>query len=207
MEQPTNALFMVTPIEQAIKDAICKLNRSYIAEIATYGGWLDVDVDEFKYVVQRFPAVWTTFEGTSNIQQIGRKYRETLTFVVLVAARSLRNEETARHGAYDANGQLIDVGTSQLLNDVRMALLGNDLGLKIDALELGKVQTVFNTYLNNEAVSVLAQYFHTTVTTRIPDPEADAAGYIERVNVDYVPKPNNNGIFAADTVELTEEET
>lgn len=192
-------------IEQAMKDTLHALCLDYNPEIATYGGEFTADEETFMQAVGRFPAIWITWEDARATQRNAVQSDEDIVFVVLMGARNVRNEESTRHGITNAAGAIYDVGTYQMLNHVRRALLGKDFGLCIEPLELGRAYTVFNTKLNGEAVSVLAQVFKTSQTTRVPDPEADAAGYIERINVDYIPKPNNNGIFAADTVELKEE--
>ncbi|AZN69304.1 DUF1834 family protein [Acinetobacter haemolyticus] len=114
----------LSAIEQGIKDAIKSLDRKYIAAIETYGGEFDEDLAA---VVRRFPAVWTTFGSAGKPEQLSaRKFRVPLVFVTLVGARSLRNEEAARHGLTE-NGQLVSVGTFQLLQDVQLALLNNNL--------------------------------------------------------------------------------
>ncbi len=195
-------MFDLSAMEQAIKDAVKALNRPYIAEIKSYGGEFDDDLSE---IVTRFPAVWVTFSGSGNPERLGAKrYKLPLTFVTLVGARSVRNEETARHGV-KVNGTTVDVGTFQLLGDVAFALLGQDFGLPIEKFKLGKVGTVFNTKTKDEAISVLSQEWHTTVTITTPDHEADEAEWLERVNIDYLLQPQDDVPDAADLVQLTED--
>jgi phage gp37-like protein len=175
-------------IEQRIKDAIKALNRPYIADIKTYAGDFDFNDDrDFAQVVQRFPAVWTTFDGSGKPEKLGaRKYKIPLTFSVMVGARSIRTEETARHGV-NIDGQMVSVGTFQLLDDVIRAVLGQQFGItSIRPMELGAIRTIFNTKAQSEAVSVLAQSFTTECTLSVPDPESDTAQYIERISMDYV---------------------
>lgn len=193
-------------IEQGIKDALQALQRPYIAEIKTYGGWFDVGDDrEFAQVVSRFPAVWTTFEGAGKPKRLSaRKYQMPLTFTVLVGARSIRTEETARHGV-TVDGQQVEVGSFQLLNDVVAALLGQKLSACSTALEIGQVNTLFNTKTQKEAVSVLAISWHTDATIVTPDSEAEAADWLERVNIDYLLQPQDDVPDAADLVQLTED--
>jgi phage gp37-like protein len=187
-------------IEQGIKDALAALQRPYIAEIRTYGGEFD---SELAQVVKRFPAIWVTFGGAgSPDSQRASGFRMPLTWVVLVAAKSLRTEETARHGAVDGSGQVLSVGTFELLRDVAVALTRNDLGLPIEALRPGRVRTIFNTQTNGEAVSVLSWEWHTHAWLAVPDRDAGADHWLERVNVDYVAKPGDDTPEASDAINV-----
>lgn len=188
-------------IEQAIKDAVQALNRPYIAEIKTYAGEFDFSDDrEFAQVVQRFPAVWTTFDGSGKPERLSaRRYTVPLTFSVIVGARSIRSEESARHGASLGTG--VDVGSFTLVNDVLAAVLGRSFSIAgLRPFELGALRTIFNTKTQGEAVSVLAQSFTTECTLVVPDADAAAdAQYIERVSIDYM---QDARVLAGDVVEL-----
>ncbi len=196
-------MFDLGAIEQGIKDAVKALNRSYIAEIKTYGGEFDVgDERDFAQVVSKFPAVWTTFAGSGRPEPRGaKKWHIPLTFTVLVGARSIRTEETARHGV-TVNGEVKDVGTFQLLRDVYTALCGKKLGLAINPFEPGKIGTIFNTKTEREAASVLSFEWNTSVLVCTPNPEEDAADWLERVNVDYLFQPDDDVPDVSDVIEL-----
>lgn len=192
----------LSAIEQAIKEAVQALGRTYIAEIKTYGG--EFDEDGLPNVVRRLPAVWTTFEGSGTPEQFSaHKFKLPLVFVVLVGARSIRSEEATRHGA-EANGETISVGTFQLLQDVQYALMGRDfseLGIVgLSSFKPGKVRTIFNTKVRADALSVLAQEWHTSITLTTPDREGNDAEYLERININYISKPDET--VASDLVEL-----
>ena len=163
------AEFDLVAIEQGIKDAIIALDRPYIAEVATYGGEFD-DPESLGLAVRRFPAVWVTFSGAvpRPVSTSKKKWHIDLNFVVLVGARSIRNEESTRHGVV-VSGQLVEVGTFQLLNDVRLALLGKTLGLQIVPFDMGRISTLFNTRIQNQAVSVLAQEYKTSLVVCVDD--------------------------------------
>ena len=200
------ARFDLVVIEQKIKDAIKYLNRPYIAEIATYGGEFD---DGLAESVRRFPAVWVTFSGGNPrpSSTSKRKWHMDLTFVVLVGARSIRNEETTRHGAFNIGGQLVEVGTFQLLEDVQIALLGKDLSLPIKPLEMGRITTIFNTRLQNEAVSVLAQEYKTSLLVGVDDEDGDgenAAPLLLVVGMNYHTPPSQEPAFVSEVVSLEE---
>lgn len=198
------AAFDLVAIEQGIKDAIKALNRPYIAEIATYGGEFDENLAES---IRRFPAVWVTFSGanTRPSSTSKRRWHVDLTFVVLVGARSIRNEESTRHGAANSSNQLVEVGTFQLLNDVQVALLGKDLSLAIKPLEMGRITTLFNTRLQNQAVSVLAQEYKTSILVGVDDENGDgenAAPQLLSIGMDYHYPPEQEPAFVSETVIL-----
>ncbi len=200
------AEFDLVAIEQGIKDAIIALNRSYIAEVATYGGEFDENLAES---VRRFPAVWVTFSGANPrpSSTSKRRWHVDLTFVVLVGARSIRNEETTRHGDFNTSGQLVEVGTFQLLKDVQTALLGKDLSLPIKPLEMGRITTLFNTRLQNEAVSVLAQEYKTSLLVGVDDEDGDgenAAPLLLVVGMNYHTPPSQEPAFVSEVVSLEE---
>lgn len=192
-------MISLSAIEQGIKDAIAALDRDYIAEIATYGGEFD---DGLEDVVRRFPAIWTTFQGSGKPEQISaRKWRVPLVFVVLVGARSIRSEESQRHGTE------VEVGTFQLLHDVQFALLNNDLkavGVEgIRPLEIGKIDTVFNAKTRGDALSILSQEWHTSYVVTAPDREADCAAWMERITLNYFPRQSDSMPTASDQINLT----
>lgn len=63
-----------------------------------------------------------TFESSGTPKKIAHNKTEfPLKFVVLVGARSVRNEEARRHGAAS------DIGTYKMLAHVQQLLIGNDL--------------------------------------------------------------------------------
>lgn len=175
----------LSAIEQGIKDAIKALGREYIATIETYGGEFDEHLSD---TIKRFPAIWTTFQGSGKPEQLSaRKFRVPLVFVTLVGAHSIRNEEAARHGI-EVEGQIFSIGTFQLLQDVQLALLNNDLKAQgvcgITPFVLGKIDKVYDTRTQQAAISVLAQQWHTTcvITQSYRDEDAD---WMQKVNVDY----------------------
>lgn len=135
-----------------------KLNK-----IASYGGELDEDLAR---VVPSFPAIWVTFGGIKSCTKMntaGTKWKTSATFVTLAGARNMRGERATRHGTSVA-GVLKEVGTYQMLLDVRTMLMGSDLGLAITKLEPGSVRTL----RHQKGISVLAREWHTTFTESVP---------------------------------------
>lgn len=184
----------LSAIEQAIKDAIAALERSYIAEIKSYGGEFDVSNErDFSEVVRRFPAVWVTFAGSGDPKHVGAgTVLLPLVFTILVGARSVRNEESSRHGAVAQDGKTITVGSFQLLHDVARAIAGQSLGLPITPLTPSKIRVVFNTKTGNEAVSVLSWDFTCRTELNFADFEDEEAAWLEKINIDYLFKPGDD---------------
>lgn len=181
-------------IENAMKTAIASLNRPYIREITSFGGKLvraysgqfeDAASYDIDYAIRSDPAVWVTFAGSGQPERMGaRKYKLPLIFLTFVSARSLRNEETARHGVKLGNS-MVSVGTYQLLRDVMAALLGKKLELNIEPFVMGGIDTVYNKRDADRATSVMVQRWYTSVIVPVPEEGEDAAPWIERVNLEY----------------------
>lgn len=190
--------FDLVAIEQAIKAAIAALERPYIRDIKTYGGEFDENLAE---TVRNLPAVWVTFShgDPRPVSTSKKKWHIDLTFVVLVGARSIRNEEATRHGVA-INGQQIEVGTFQLLNDVRLALLYQTLGLQITPFNMGRISTIFNSSLQKQAFSVLAQEYKTSLVV-CADNDAELP-WLLSVGTDYYLNANAPEPLAADVINL-----
>lgn len=202
----------LSSIEQGIKDAVKALDRTYIATIESYGG--EFDEKNFADAIRRFPAVWTTFQGSGKpIQLSASKFRVPLVFVVLVGARSIRNEKAARNGVKE-DGELIRVGTFQLLQDVQLALLNNDLKAHgvcgITPFEIGKIDKIYDFRTQDAAISIFAQQWHTTCTVKknIAERDLDApeADWMQKVNVDYFFKEGDDVADSNDLIQLTQNE-
>lgn len=194
-------------IEQAIKDVLAKQVQSrawdWIREIKTYGGEFD---DDISTIVNHFPAIWVAFVGSGTPKKSSHNKTEyPITFVVLVGAQSVRNEEARRHGAGS------DIGTFAMLHQVQNLLIGNDLsseGVKgLRPLELGKTKTIFNTKTRSQSISVLSQEFTTQYTITASDrdrEEAATESEIHKVNFDYYFQPNDTHVDESDLVNLKE---
>lgn len=90
---------MIALIEAAIVQRLRQGLGKLVTGVHSYGGELD---DEGLYqVVQQLPATWVTFAGidkTEAVKTSRTKHKAEAKFVVMVAARSLRSEETSRTG-------------------------------------------------------------------------------------------------------------
>lgn len=195
-------------VEQGFKDVMSKQITDkkwpWIREIKTYGGEFD---DGLTAIIKAFPAIWVVFEGSGTPKKISyNKTEYPLKFVVLVGARSVRNEQARRQGAGN------DIGTYEMLDRVQQLLIGNDLssvGIKgLAPLELGRTKTIFNTKTASQSISVLSQEFTTQYTITASDRDREEAdesiGEIHRINVDYFFEPGDDVVDASDLVELKE---
>jgi phage gp37-like protein len=149
---------IITAVELAIVDRLTRGLGKMVTEVKTYGG--EFDDDELDTVVRRFPATWVTFGGVKRTDAVSTsrsKWKAEATFVVMVGARSVRNEQTSRHGGPAQS----EVGTNLLVSAVRHLLNQQDMGLPIRNLEPGSIRTLFNTSVRGEAMSVYALEFRT----------------------------------------------
>ncbi len=109
---------------------------------------LPSDLDEpskLKEYVRQFPAVWTVFNGWRVLtERSGGGAVVDVSYSVICAAKSQRNEGAARLGAGSAPGSL------QIAADVVGLLLGNELGLPIGPLTLGPCQPLNTGALQRE---------------------------------------------------------
>ena len=158
---------MINIIEDAIKAQLTVARLPYVRTIATYGGQLDGD---FATVIRQLPGLWVVFRGDgpgTPANTMRRVWNVPATFMILVAARNLRNEESQRHG------DKLSIGTYQMLADVRALLLQQTFGLPIAPLKPGRTQTLFNVRLQDQAMSAIAQEWLTSYPLEIRSPEYD----------------------------------
>ncbi len=175
-----------------------------IKSIESYGGQLDEELAE---VVRNFPAVWLTFAAAGKPTRVSlkrAKWRQPLTFALMVGAYNVRGEAATRHG-FSVDGVITDPGSYSMLEDVRaIVLTGGDYGLDIEPFEPGAVRTIHSTRLNKNAVSAYAQELHTAVVIERPDAAANGDGYDGypwlRVGLSLVGR--SGAVLASDEVEL-----
>ncbi|MCU4307003.1 DUF1834 family protein [Acinetobacter ursingii] len=197
----------LSAVEQGIKSVMAEQiqnrNWPWVREIRTYGGEFD---DETLAFIKSFPAIWVTYQGSTSEKTSHNKTEYQSTFVVLVGARSLRNEESQRHGAG------ADIGTYEMLDRVQRLLSVNDLssqGVKgLAPLEIGKTRTLFNTTTRGQSISVLAQEFTTQYEIQASDrdrEETETDAMLTHVNLNYYFDPADFGIVdASDLIKLKE---
>ena len=177
---------IITAVELAIVDRLKRGLGRMVSEVKTYGG--EFDSDELDAVVRRFPAAWVTFGGvpcTDPHSTSRSKWKSEATFVVMVGARSVRSEESSRHGGVAK----AEVGTNLLISCVRYLLNQQDIGLPIRNFAPGPIRTLFNTQVRGDAMSVYALEFR---TAWIEDtlflgafPQGESEGPLGKVFEDY----------------------
>lgn len=194
-------------VVQGMKDVMAKQIETkawpWIREIKTYGGEFD---DETLAFIDTFPAIWVTFKSSGAPRKISEnKTVYPINLVVLVGARSVRNEEAQRLGG----GR--DIGTFKMLSLVHNLLIGNDLSSVnvkgLAPLELGHTRTIFNTTTRRQSVSVLSQEFNAQYTITASDRDREEAETVDDllgVQVDYYFQPNDGIVDASDRVEFQE---
>lgn len=128
-----------------------------VRDVVSYGGEMDENPGR---IVSALPSAWVTFGGITRSKPHDtshQKWRNTGTFVVMVGQQNVRNEKSGR-----ITGRIDEVGTNTLVWAVRRLLMYQDFsdtGLKISPLRPGRVRTLFNTALQNQAFSVFACEF------------------------------------------------
>lgn len=177
---------IITAVELAMVDRLKRGLGKMVSEVKTYGG--EFDSDELDSVVRRFPAAWVTFGGvhrTDPSNTSRAKWKSEATFVVMVGARSVRSEESSRHGGVAK----AEVGTNLLISCVRHLLNQQDMGLKIREFAPGPIRTLFNTQVRGNAMSVYALEFR---TAWVEDtlylgafPQGESEGQLGQVFEDY----------------------
>lgn len=200
----------IATIEDAILARIAGAKLPYLRTLATYGGQLD---DGLAESVRQFPAVWLAFKAMGEGQPLntaGSVYRVPATWVAFVAARNLRNEAATR------KGDRVRVGTYQMIRDVRALLAGQDLGLPIEALRPGRVQSMINAQYQAQGVSVYAMDWHTRYDFRVFErgtgqPTTGADGQpatplpaLSRIGVNYYLTPGDDVPDVVDLLTLQE---
>lgn len=169
---------MITVIEEAIMAQILAAKLPYLRSLATYGGQLD---GSFSEVIRQLPGVWVFFKGEgpgSALNTTRRQWKIPATFMVIVAARNVRNEAAARHG--DA----LQIGTYQMLADLRALLLQQTFSLPIEPLKPGLTRTLFNVRLQAQAMSGFSQEWQTSYTAETRDPQYDSEFAPDAMNPD-----------------------
>lgn len=148
---------MITDIELALVDRLRRGLGAMVHDVTTYAGELD---DDMGRILHRLPGVWVTFGGIQKTERSSTSRQKRVVtgrFVVVVGDYNTRDEQSTRHGGVNLN----EVGTNLLVESVRRLITGQDLGMKIDYFEPGRVRTLFNSKTEDKAASVFACEFDT----------------------------------------------
>ncbi|WP_288843463.1 phage protein Gp37 [uncultured Deefgea sp.] len=167
--------------------------------VTTYGGELDA---EWAEGVRQLPAVWLFCEGGGEPTPYGtskEKWLIPLTWSVIVATRNLRGERDARHGVQV--GGHFEVGSYQLLTDVRRVLMNQDFNLAVQHLKPGRLRSL-GINGGQRGMSVYAQQFHTAYIETLSKPASD----LTSIKLDFVLKPGDEVVDGSDLITLRIEE-
>jgi phage gp37-like protein len=115
--------YTIADIEDAI---LTVLQASDLADVArtidSYHGEIDDLVKEVRSLTVPLPAVFVLYAGSVFDEAANRSFDDEQAFTVVAVARSLRSRSELRDGMYD------------LLEEIKAALIDNNLGLDIEPL-------------------------------------------------------------------------
>ena len=182
---------MVAQVENAIVAALKTAATGFTglpqASIESYGGQLDDET--FEWV--RTPAK-PTRHGTAR-----DKWLFPATFTVFCGQRNLAGNQRLRQG--DARNP----GVYALLQLVREALLGQDLGLPIEPFEPGALRVTTSVVINRDGVMVYAFDWHTRWVETTQAAPLAPEGWLDRIGLQYFLKPGDAVADAADELTTT----
>lgn len=163
--------------------------------VTTYAGELD---GEWSEAVRQLPAVWLFCEGGGDPKPYGtskEKWLIPLTWSVIVATRNLRGERDARHGVQV--GGHFEVGSYQLLTDVRRVLMNRDFGLAVQHLKPGRLRSL-GISGGQRGLSVYAQQFHSAYIEDL----REFGDELTSIKLNYVLQPGDAVPDATETLTL-----
>ena len=188
----------IRQIELAILERLRAVQRSYSGlTLESYAAQLD---DELFAWVRTLPAVWVTFGTAQEVKRLGaHSFLMKATFEVVCAQRALQENAGRLNAA--ANGA--DVGVYELLEDNKLALVNQSLGLAIQPITPGAIRPMMKSMVNRDAVVVYAQEFHTQWQEVFEDAASLPAGVLETVGFNYFLKPQHSSpADAPDAIDL-----
>lgn len=169
---------MLTAIEQAIVARLTDGLGHLVQSIKSYGG----ELEDMGNSTLRFPALWVTYGGGRIKPMDTRRlrYQNTDKFVVIVATKSLRNEQTRRQGGVTK----WEIGTNDLIDAVIRLMSSQTLDGKLTSFGMTPtdIKAIFNNALTGgTAVSAYAVEFDCAYDRkaledgRMPEPVADTS--------------------------------
>lgn len=189
---------MSSPVRQVETALLARLRSP-----RPYGGLVvesyaaQLDDDTFAWV-RSLPAVWVTFDQVTEARKVGKHhYMVSATFEVLSAQRALTQD--SRRLNEQQRG--LDVGLYELIEDNKLLIVGQSLGLEIQPFTPGAVRPVMKGQALRDAVSVYSQTFATR-WMEVIDPEVDTGDWLT-LGLNYLLKPGDNTVDQADLVTLS----
>lgn len=163
-------------------------------QIESYAAQLD---DELFGWVRTLPAVWVTFSQAQEVKRTGaRSFIVGATFEVVCAQRALQEND----GRLKPDTSGSSVGVYELLEDNKLALANQTLGLAIQPITPGAIRPLMKSLVNRDAVAVYAQEFKTLWQETLPEPGLTPAGDLVSVGLNYLLKPGDEVADSTDLV-------
>lgn len=186
----------VRQVEQAMLARLRSVPRSYSnLLIESYAAQLD---DEMFGWIRTMPATWVTFGQVQEIKRLSTKsFRVSATFEVLCAQRALVENAGRLNAAAAA-----DIGVYELLEDNKLALTNQQLGLLIEPITPGAIRAVMKGLVNRDAVVVYAQEFRTHWFESMSEAGVVPDGSLVTVGINYFLKPAHSTAGPADSTDL-----
>jgi phage gp37-like protein len=185
----------VRQVEQAMLARLRAVPRSYAGLlIESYAAQLD---DEMYGWIRSLPAVWVTFGQAQEIRRTGaRSFLVGVTFEVVCAQRALLEND----GRLNPASSGATVGVYELLEDNKLALANQTLGLQIQPVTPGAIRPLMKSLVNRDAVAVYAQEFKTQWIETLPEAALEPDGTLVTVGLNYLIKPGDELVDSTDTV-------
>ncbi|NBI40352.1 DUF1834 family protein [[Haemophilus] felis] len=129
---------MISKIENALVERLRQGLGKLVNSVKSYAG----ELDDESIGVARLPVVLVTYGGSRIERKDTRAYRHKTTdnFVIIVAVRSLKSNQTARQGGVGSR----EIGVNQLISAVRRLLDAQTLNQLVYPLNPKRVRTIFN---------------------------------------------------------------
>lgn len=151
---PIEYLAVITKIENALVERLRQGLGKLVNSVKSYAG----ELDDESIGVARLPAVLVTYGGSRIERKDTRAYRHKTTdnFVIIVAVRSLKGNQTARQGGVDSR----EIGVNQLISAVRRLLDAQTLNQLVYPLNPKRVRTIFNNaqFRNDKITAYAIEY-------------------------------------------------
>ena len=125
----------ISTIENAIKSALASAVPA-LKSVTTYAGELE---QKLGTMPTRLPAAYVVYGGSNFSPVDGSLHNERIRISVLIAARSLRGSEAARHGVQTPTPEQ---GAYELVDATLAALANKTLSLSIEPLRPTSVELI-----------------------------------------------------------------
>jgi phage gp37-like protein len=186
----------IAQIESAFVARLNALQRpgGLKVNVDSYAGQLD---DELFGWIRSLPAAWVTFDAVTEARRVGgRTFKYTGTFEVLSAQRHL-GQDVRR---LNDDSKALDIGVYELVEQNKLALVNQKLGLAIQPVTPGVIRSVMKGVFDRQAITVLSQAFTTTWMETVPEDAVSPDGELQLVGLNYLLVPGDDTVDSTDLV-------